>query len=263
VKTILSCEGVAVKYDARYAVRDVEFAIESGDYLCIIGENGSGKSTLMKALLGLIPLQEGRVHYDGFLKKEIGYLAQSTIIQKDFPANVMEVVLSGRMGRHGMIPFYSGKDKAAAREKLDLLGAGHLAAKSYRDLSGGQQQRVLLARALCATDKILFLDEPVTGLDPMMTAEFYDILSELNGSGMTVVMISHDVESAIRWGNKILHMETTPLFFGDTADYCKSEVGKEMLESRRENAENGAGSGDSRSPSRRGTDKTARPSSKP
>ncbi|MDR1028310.1 MAG: ABC transporter ATP-binding protein [Clostridiales Family XIII bacterium] len=229
----LSCERVTVKYEAKYAVRDVGFEIDAGDYLCIVGENGSGKSTLMKALLGLVPLHDGRVRYDGFGRNEIGYLAQRTVVRKDFPANVMEVVLSGRMGRHGIMPFYSGRDKEAARENLGLLGASRLAAKSYRELSGGQQQRVLLARALCAAEKILFLDEPVTGLDPLMTAEFYGILSDLNARGVAVVMISHDVESAVHYGNKILHMKTAPLFFGTVSDYLKSEAGRTLLNAKR------------------------------
>jgi zinc transport system ATP-binding protein len=230
MEAILSCEDVSVKYEAGFAVRGVSFSIEAGDYLCIIGENGSGKSTLMKALLGLVPLHSGHVRYDGFRKNEIGYLAQQTVVQKDFPANVMEVVLSGCVGRHGMLPFYSMKDRTAAKEKLRLLGAEELAGKSYRDISGGQQQRVLLARALCATEKMLFLDEPVTGLDPLMTAELYGLLSGLNGQGLTVVMISHDVASAIQYGGKILHLQTSPLFFGTAADYRGSEAGKKMLE---------------------------------
>ncbi|MDR1953760.1 MAG: ATP-binding cassette domain-containing protein, partial [Clostridiales Family XIII bacterium] len=197
--------------------------------LCIIGENGSGKSTLIKALLGLIPCYSGQVRYDGFKRNEIGYLAQQTVIQKDFPANVMEVVLSGRVSRHGLLPFYSSSDRAVAREKLRLLGAERLAGKSYRDISGGQQQRVLLARALCATEKILFLDEPVTGLDPLMTAELYGLLAELNRQGLTVVMISHDVESAVLYGDKILHLRTSPLFFGTASDYRSSEAGRKML----------------------------------
>ncbi|MDR2157128.1 MAG: metal ABC transporter ATP-binding protein [Clostridiales Family XIII bacterium] len=236
-ETVLSCDGISVKYDAGYAVRDVGFSVEAGDCLCIVGENGSGKSTLMKALLGLIPVQGGRVRFDGPKKNEIGYLAQQTVVQKDFPANVTEVVLSGRMGRHGFMPFYSKKDRAAAGEKLRLLNADHLADKSYRDLSGGQQQRVLLARALCATEKMLFLDEPVTGLDPLMSAELYTLLSDLNGKGLTIVMISHDVKSAVRIGNKILHLRTCPLFFGATDDYCRSEAGQTMLEKGRFAAE--------------------------
>jgi zinc transport system ATP-binding protein len=173
------------------------------------------------------------VRYDGLKKKEIGYLAQQTTVQKDFPVRVMEAVLSGCMGRHGIMPFYSRGDRATAQEKLRLLGAENLAGKSYRDLSGGQQQRVLLARALCAAEKMLFLDEPVAGLDPLMTAELYGILETLNDEGMTIIMVSHDVESAMRYGNKILHMRTRPVFFGATEDYRGSAAAAEILERKR------------------------------
>lgn len=225
---ILSCENISMKYNSVYAVKDVSFSLTEGDYLCIVGENGSGKSTLMKILLGLQKPVSGDVSFKGLKQKEIGYLPQQTVVQKDFPASVLEVVLSGCLNRH-VLPFYTRKDKRNAKEKINCLGAGQFIHKSYRDLSGGQQQRVLLARALCATEKLLLLDEPVTGLDPMMTNELYTLLHELNKQNITIIMISHDIKSAVKYGNKILHMETAPLFFGSTADFVTSSTYQKMI----------------------------------
>lgn len=225
---VISCKNISMKYDSGFAVKDVSFTLEQGDYLCIVGENGSGKSTLMKILLGLQKPVSGNVSFNGLKQKEIGYLPQQTVVQKDFPASVLEVVLSGCLNRH-ILPFYTKKDKLSAKENINRLGSGQFLHKSYRDLSGGQQQRVLLARALCATEKLLLLDEPVTGLDPMMANELYTLLCELNKQGITIIMISHDIGSAVRYGNKILHMETAPLFFGATADFVTSATYQKMI----------------------------------
>lgn len=225
---MLRCENVAVSYEGTRAVEDVSFSIIKGDYLCIVGENGSGKSSLMKAVLGLIAPSGGSIHFDGVKQNEIGYLPQQTVVQKDFPASVFEVVLSGCLGRQGLISLYSRKDKALAQANLDRLGITDLAKQSYRALSGGQQQRVLLARALCATDKLIVLDEPVNGLDPVMTAEMYTLLKQLNDDGVTIAMISHDLPSAVRYGSKILHLRTKPVFFGVTQDYVQTDVYSRM-----------------------------------
>ncbi|GHU82790.1 hypothetical protein AGMMS50284_5250 [Clostridia bacterium] len=225
---VVSCREVSVKYDSGIAVQNVSFAVEQGDYLCIVGENGSGKSTLMKAILGLLKPASGAIEFSGLKQTEIGYLPQQTVVQKDFPADVREVVLSGCLNRHSAFPFYTKRDKIAAKDAIKRLNVEGFASKSYRDLSGGQQQRVLLARALCATEKLLLLDEPVTGLDPVMAAELYELLNGLNRQGITIIMISHDIHSAVKHGNKILHMNTAPLFFGTTADYLHSDVGVRM-----------------------------------
>ncbi len=223
--SILSCEDLCMHYDSLNAVCHVNFSVDEGDYLCVVGENGSGKSTLIKGILGLLPPSHGRVKFSGLSQNEIGYLPQQTQVQKDFPASVWEVVLSGCGSRRGFWPFYNKKEQKRAEEMLSLLNIENLKKRSYRALSGGQQQRVLLARALCATEKLLLLDEPAAGLDPAATAELYQIIKELNENrGVTIIMVSHDMKSAVEYGTKILHMATHVQFFGTVADYVKTEA---------------------------------------
>jgi zinc transport system ATP-binding protein len=226
---MIAVENLSVRYEAGHAVKDVSFAVNERDYLCIVGENGSGKSTLMKAVLGLVKPSAGSVTFTGIRRDEIGFIPQQTVVQKDFPSSVYEVALSGFQSKTGLLPFYSAKQKQRAKENLKRLGADDFIKKSYRELSGGQQQRVLLARALCATERLIFLDEPATGLDPVMAAELYAVLETLNAQGVGIVMISHDVASAVRYGRTILHMATSPLFFGTTQDYARSKTGQRML----------------------------------
>ncbi|MBE7022664.1 MAG: ABC transporter ATP-binding protein [Ruminococcaceae bacterium] len=217
-------------YDSINAVCHVDFSVEEGDYLCVVGENGSGKSTLMKGLLGLLPPSHGKVIFSGLSQNEIGYLPQQTQVQRDFPASVQEVVLSGCLGGKGLHPFYTKKDRARADEALALLGIAELKKRSYRELSGGQQQRVLLARALCATEKLLLLDEPAAGLDPVATAELYQMIRDLNRQrGVTVIMVSHDIKNAVEYGTKILHMATQVVFFGDAAAYKETPAYLHLL----------------------------------
>ena len=215
--------------------------VKPGQITGLIGENGSGKSTLVKSLLGLKSVEKGRIIYgDGLKQNEIGYLPQQTDAQKDFPASVYEVILSGRLNSRGLKPFYTGADKKAAVEKMELLGIRDLARQCFRDLSGGQKQRALLARALCATKTLLLLDEPVTGLDPIVTAEFYQLIRRINReSGIAVVMVSHDIESAVEDASHILHLQERMLFFGTAQDYRKSRVGKTFLESADKDADGG------------------------
>ena len=228
---LIKCENVSIGYEGQTVVRDLNFQIEQGDYLCIVGENGSGKSTLVKSLLGLKAVDSGKIKFgDGLKQQEIGYLPQQTDVQKDFPASVYEVVLSGRLNSRGFHPFYTMKDRQQAHEKMQMLGIEDLEKQCFRDLSGGQKQRVLLARALCATKKLLLLDEPVTGLDPIVTAEFYQLISRINKeSGIAVVMVSHDIESAVEYASHILHLQETVLYFGKAQDYLKSRAGKTFL----------------------------------
>lgn len=227
---LISCDGLTVKYDGHTAVDRVSFVLETGDYLSIVGENGSGKSTLVKALLGLVKPCGGTVRFDGLKQTEIGYMPQQTAVQKDFPASVGEVVLSGCLNRHGAIPIYTAADKRRAGENMEKLEISGLVRKCYRELSGGQQQRVLLARALCATEKLLLLDEPVAGLDPVITTELYDLIDRLNTQqGITIIMVTHDVRSAVQCGNKILHMDTQAAFFGLREDYLQTDVCHRMM----------------------------------
>jgi len=203
----LTCQRLCVGYDGQSVLQDLTFELLAGDYLCIVGENGSGKSTLMKTILGLqTPISGSILTGDGLRKNEIGYLPQQTQVQKDFPASVREIVLSGCQGRCGSRPFYNKEEKKLAAEAMEKMQITRLARRCYRELSGGQQQRVLLARALCATQKMLLLDEPVSGLDPKVTAEMYTLIEKINREdGITVIMISHDVAGAVPFASPILH----------------------------------------------------------
>ena len=225
---LVSIKNATLGYEGKAVVSGLAFQVKDGDYLCIVGENGSGKTTLMKTMLGLIPPVEGEIlHDDGLKQNEIGYLPQQTEVQKDFPASVREIVLSGCLNRCGARPFYSREEKNLARGNIDRLGISGLSGRCYRELSGGQQQRVLLARALCATRKLLLLDEPVAGLDPQASKDMYDIIEQLNKKdGITVVMISHDIAQAARYASHILHIASRPLFFGGAAEYLESDIGR-------------------------------------
>lgn len=225
---LISCNNVSFSYENTSVIKDLSFSVNSGDYLCIVGENGSGKSTLIKGLLGLKNPSSGQIVRGSELKSnEIGYLPQQTPAQKDFPASVFEVVLSGRLNSRGIRPFYTKNDKKIAEENIHRLGIEHLQKRSYRELSGGQQQRVLLARALCASKKLLLLDEPVTGLDPIVTEEMYRLIDELNKKEkITIIMVSHDIVSSVKYATHILHLNHKDSFFGTTEDYINSPVGK-------------------------------------
>lgn len=226
---LLTIRNLSLGYDSCAIVENLNFSVNAGDYLCIVGENGSGKTTLMKALLHLKEPVSGQILIgDGLKKNEIGYLPQQTIVQKDFPASVREIVLSGCQGRCGLRPFYSKEEKRLAEENMERMGIKVLKNRCYRELSGGQQQRVLLARALCATRKVLLLDEPVSGLDPKVTAEMYALIADLNHEGITVIMISHDIAAAVRYASHILHIGNT-LFYGTRNEYMESNVGKFFL----------------------------------
>ncbi len=224
---LIECKDLKMYYENHLAVDGATFSINKGDYLCVVGENGSGKSTLMKGILGLRKYNDGEIVYN-IKKTEIGYLPQQTVVQKDFPASVFEVVLSGCLNKIGLRPFYTAKEKDLAFSNLERLGIKDLAKKSYRDLSGGQQQRVLLARALCSTGELLILDEPVTALDPIATSEMYTTIANLNKEGIAIMMVSHDIEMAVVYGNKILHMGTKMKYFGSKDGYINSKLYHKM-----------------------------------
>ena len=223
----LTCQNLCVGYDGKTVLQDLNFEVLAGNYLCIVGENGSGKSTLMKTILGLQPPISGRILTgDGLRKNEIGYLPQQTIVQKDFPASVRESGLFGWQGRCGSRPFYSKEEKQLALDAMEKMQITQLEKRCYRELSGGQQQRVLLARALCATQKILLLDEPVSGLDPKVTAEMYALIEKLNREdGITLIMISHDITASVKYASHILHIGDT-VFFGTKSEYLRSPQGR-------------------------------------
>ena len=226
--SLISCKNVYLRYENISVVEDLNFEVQSGDYLCIVGENGSGKSTLIRSILGLKETASGHLHFgDGLKSKNVGYLPQQTTAQKDFPANVYEVVLSGCLNKKGNRLFFSKQHKKLAEENMKKLDILHLKNKCYRELSGGQQQRVLLARALCSADKMILLDEPVTGLDPVVTAEFYSLIKKLNKEyGITVIMVSHDLFAAVHNASHILHLKNQNSFFGTIKEYTDSDIYK-------------------------------------
>ncbi len=221
---LINVKDVSLGYEGKPIVTDLNFQVNKGDYLCIVGENGSGKSTLMKTLLGQKTVHSGKIEFsDGLKQNEIGYLPQQTQVQKDFPASVREVVMSGCLNSSRFNPFYTKTQKKQATEIMEKLGITELSNKCYRELSGGQQQRVLLARALCATKKLLVLDEPVAGLDPVVTKNLYRLISDINNEGITVIMVSHDIHAAIEFASHILHIGNKPLFFGTKEEYKNSD----------------------------------------
>lgn len=218
------CKNASIGYN-KPIVKDLNFSVYEGDYLCVVGENGAGKSTLIKTLLGLVPNLSGVVSFcNGFTNKNVGYLPQQTIIQKDFPATALEVVLSG-IQKKWYKPFYSKADKEQAKHNMQKTNILHLQNECFRELSGGQQQRILLARALCASNGILILDEPVSGLDPVATKEMYNTIQKLNKDGTTIIMITHDISSSMRYASHILFVRENS-FFGTVEDFAKSDLGK-------------------------------------
>jgi zinc transport system ATP-binding protein len=234
---LVRAAAAAFGYNGYTVVRDLSFTITQGGYLCIVGENGSGKSTLIKGILGLLPPTEGTLSLGaGVRRNEIGYLSQQSAAKKDFPAGVYEIVLSGFLGAMGLRPFYSREQKQGAVENMRRLGIWDLRERCFRELSGGQQRRVLLARALCASRRLLVLDEPAAGLDPLVTAGVYEELGKLNREmGIAVVMVSHDIEAAVKYAQRILHLKkskadgiNSPSFFGDAREYTASETGREF-----------------------------------
>jgi len=225
------CSNVSLAYDGVVVADHIDFAVQRGDYLCIVGENGSGKSTLVKGLLGLKSPAGGSILFgDGLTQRQIGYLPQQNEVQRDFPAGVREIVLSGCIGRGSRALFYTREQKKTAAAAMEKLGITEIASACYRELSGGQQQRVRLARALCAANQLLLLDEPTTGLDPVVSAEFYALIGELNRrDGITVIMVSHDTGEPLRRATHVLHLKHQPLFFGTREEYLRSDAGKFFL----------------------------------
>ena len=226
-KILLSCRDASLGYEKEPLLEHLSFSVAPGDYVCIVGENGSGKSTLLKSLLGLIAPISGEIDCPAQRAGELGYLPQQTAAQRDFPATVEEVVLSGFLNRHGRRLLYSGKERSAALMHMGKLGILELRDRCYRELSGGQQQRVLLCRALCAAKELLILDEPVTGLDPAAAQDLYKTLRYLNESEhMAILMVTHDMPAALREAKNILHIGRRGWFYGTVAEYLSSPAGK-------------------------------------
>jgi zinc transport system ATP-binding protein len=226
----VNCQNLSFGYDGHIVIFGLNFSVQAGDFLLIAGENGSGKSTLIKGLLRLIPPMEGSITFSSeFAPYQTGYLSQQAAAKQDFPAGVFEIVLSGNAGKHGVFPFYRQHDRRKAEENLRLLDIEDLKDRCFRELSGGQQRRVLLARSLCAADKLLVLDEPFAGLDPLISVELYRLLAQINRErGMTIIMASHDIEAA-SYAAKVLHLQGQQLFFGSMEEYLSSETGKNFF----------------------------------
>ena len=225
---LIVCRDAALGYEGRAVLSGLDLRIAAGDYLCVVGENGSGKSTLMKGLLGLLEPMEGVIERAPELKSgAVGYLPQQTQAQKDFPATVYEVVLSGFLNRRGFRFFYTAAQKTEALQAIGKLGILELKDRCYRELSGGQQQRTLLARALCAASRLLILDEPITGLDPAAAQDLYKTLRYLNEKeGMAVVMVTHDLRAALENARTVLHIGGRSWFYGTVEDYYRSPEGR-------------------------------------
>jgi zinc transport system ATP-binding protein len=230
-QALITCTNASFGYDGAPVIRGLHFSVTAGDYLYIVGENGSGKSTLVKGLLRLLtPLGGTIVFSDAVRQNEIGFLSQQAAAKKDFPASVYEIVLSGNMVNMGLRPFYSKKEKARTEERLELLGITGLRNRAFRELSGGEQRRALLARALCAYRKLLVLDEPAAGLDPLVTDAMYALLQKINREqGTSIVMVSHDINAATAYASGILHVMRRQLFFGSPEAFAQSETGKQFL----------------------------------
>jgi zinc transport system ATP-binding protein len=228
---ILTCQNAALGYDGHIVISGLNFSIQSGDYLCIVGENGVGKTSLVNCILRLLNPIQGTITLSGDIKRnEIGYLSQQTAAKKDFPAGVHEIIQSGNIAGMGLRPFYSAGEKQRTEETMHRLGITDLKHRCFRELSGGQQRRVLIGRALCASRKLLVLDEPAAGLDPIVTSEVYALLKRINQEmRITIIMISHDIEEALKYAKLILHLKKTQSFFGNTSEYIRSDTGKQFL----------------------------------
>ena len=227
--SIFECKKLSVGYGEKVVCKDINFAVEKGQYLCIIGENGSGKSTLIKTILGIQKSLSGKITFDkNFKKNRVGYLPQQNDLQKDFPATVGEVVMSGFVSAMGLRPFHKKSEKDKAIEIMKYLGIDNFYKTSFRELSGGQQQRVLLARALCATDEILFLDEPTNALDARSINKFYSLLKDLNNSGMTIVMVSHNIDKVMEYATHIVYLKNSMTFAGSKEEFESSDIAKSL-----------------------------------
>ena len=222
----ISGDNLSLGYEGKSILDNISFRVNKGDYLCVLGENGAGKSTLLKTILGMHMPIDGLIEFgDGLKRHDIGYLPQQTQVQRDFPASVEEIVYSGLQASHGLRLFYSKEEKELVYSSMERMDIVSLANSCYRELSGGQQQRVLLARALCAAKKVLILDEPVSGLDPLVSSNLYSLISELNKEGITIIMISHDISAAIKYSSHILYLGSKT-FFGSRKDFIESKQGK-------------------------------------
>ncbi len=227
---LLECKNLCVTIDGRTIIDDISFDVEENDFICIAGENGTGKTTLTNAILGLVPISGGDISFYGISKSDIGFLPQKLKVENNFPASVYEIIMSGFVGKSFLRPFFTKSQKCKADDCLKLLAIEKLKNRSFLELSGGQQQRVLLARAICAAEKLVLLDEPVTGLDAASGAGFYELIKHLNSHhGIAVLMVSHDIERAVGFCSKVLHLGSGKYFFGKSEDYVNTDFFRNYL----------------------------------
>lgn len=232
--SLIECKNLSIGYNEKPICKDISFSVEKGDYVCVIGENGCGKSTLLKTILGLNKSVSGKIKFDKeFNRNQIGYLPQQSEMQRDFPAVVKEIIMSGFINKMGFRPFYNKQEKEKALKLMSQLNIIDYKNKSYKDLSGGQQQKVLLARALCATDELLVLDEPTNGLDARSIKAFYDTIYKLNKeNGITILMVTHNLEKVIDKVSKIVYLKNTQVFMGSREEFLESDYGKNYAGSK-------------------------------
>ena len=229
--SLIKFSNIEFKYDSKQILQNVSFEVNKGDYVCILGENGTGKSTLLNLLSGILKPTSGSIEFfDESLKSKIGYLPQQIQIQDNFPASVYEIVLSGCVNKLKLYPFYTRIEKQIANYNINLLGISDIKAKSFHELSGGQKQRVLLARALCSAENLILLDEPVSGLDPVVTESFYDTIHHLNTEhGTTIVMVSHDIKKSLEFATHIIYISKNSFYYAKKDDFLNSEVSKKIV----------------------------------
>jgi len=220
----ISVDKVSMSYEGKRVLEEVSFTLQGGDFLFVLGENGTGKTTLIKGLLGLKPIDGGSIDFKDLKREDVGYLSQSTPHQKNFPATVEEIVLSGALSKKGFFSRYNKEDRKKVDALLEKLGISHLKTASFSALSGGQQQRVLLCRALNSASKVLVLDEPTAFLDSKSSAEMYEALKTLNREGLTIIMVSHDLVAAREYASHILYIKTRPLYFGNSGEFFKKGI---------------------------------------
>lgn len=220
---ILSVQNLCASYEGRRVLTDISFEVNRGDYLCIVGESGVGKSTLMRCLMGMTKPDAGSVAYgEGVRPSLIGYLPQQGDYRPDFPSSVKEIVRSGLIGRKRAFIWFGAGEKEKVRKAMEQLGIWDLRDRRYCDLSGGQKQRALLARTLVATDSLMALDEPATGLDAVATSELFETVRQIHESGVTVVMSANDAKVALLYATHILQLRGRALFFGSAQQYLRS-----------------------------------------
>ena len=220
--SLIDVKNVTLGYEKHVVLSNISFSIEEGDILCIVGPNGSGKSTLIKGILGLIKPMKGKIKFNDLKQEFIGYMPQETKVDANFPASVSEIVLSGTLNTKGLLSFYNKTDKERALNSLKILNISNLKNKCFCDLSGGQRQKVLLARSLCATKRLLILDEPSNNLDSKSKSDLYETIKDLNKNHhITIIMITHDLDHNNLIGNKILSLREDEIFYGNTKDFVK------------------------------------------